>query len=213
MGTKTGRFTCKDPNLQNIPKLGKGLFPIRSLFQAPPGRKLVIADFAQMELVAAAVLAPEPKMLEAFKNGEDLHCRTASILLGRTVNKEDKANRSLAKAVNFGLLYGQQAPGLKTYAKNTYGVDMTDEQAVQFRDAFFNEYQGLAAWHESARADANDPDITEVRTHRIGRRQHLADTEHWWQRFASLVNTVVQGSYGFRYAKAIFSELFDVSGL
>ena len=76
---RPGGSSCKDPNLQNIPKLGKGLFPIRSLFQAPPGRKLVIADFAQMELVAAAVLAPEPKMLAAFQNGEDLHCRTAEV--------------------------------------------------------------------------------------------------------------------------------------
>jgi DNA polymerase I-like protein with 3'-5' exonuclease and polymerase domains len=134
-------------------------------------------DFAQMELVAAAVLAPEPKMLEAFKSGEDLHCRTASILLGRTVTKDDKANRSLAKAVNFGLLYGQSAAGLKTYAKNSYGVTMTDEEAVQFREAFFNEYDGLRAWHETSRAAANDPEITEVRTHRIG-RQHLADAEH-----------------------------------
>ena len=193
-GAKTGRFSCKDPNLQNIPKLGKDLFPIRSLFQAPPGRKLVIADFAQMELVAAAVLAPEPKMLEAFKSGEDLHCRTASILLGRTVTKSDKADRSLAKAVNFGLLYGSSAAGLKTYAKNSYGVDLTDEEAVQFHEAFFNEYQGLAAWHERARAAANDPEVTEVRTHRIGRRQHLADTEHWWQRFTNLLNTRIQGT-------------------
>lgn len=194
VGTKTGRFSCKDPNLQNIPKLGNGLFPIRSLFQASPGKKLVIADFAQMELVAAAVLAPEPKMLAAFQNGEDLHCRTASILLGRTVTKDDKANRSLAKAVNFGLLYGQTAPGLKTYAKNTYGVTMTDEESVQFRETFFNEYQGLAAWHERARADANDPGVTEVRTHRIGRRQHLTNVEHWWSRFTSLLNTPIQGS-------------------
>ena len=119
----------------------------------------MIADFAQMELVAAAVLAPEPKMLEAFQNGEDLHCRTASILLGRTVTKTDKAERSLAKAVNFGLLYGQQAPGLKTYAKSNYGVDMTEEESLQFRATFFQEYQGLAAWHESARADANNPEV------------------------------------------------------
>jgi len=132
-------------------------------------------------------------MLEAFKNGEDLHCRTASILRGREITKSDKADRSLAKAVNFGLLYGQSAGGLKIYAKNVYGVSMTDEEAVQFRDTFFQEYQGLAAWHETARAAANDPDVTEVRTHRIGRRQHLADIEHWWQRFASLVNTPVQG--------------------
>ncbi len=198
VGITYARNACpsKDPNLQNVPKLREDLFPIRSLFQAPPGRKLVIADFAQMELVAAAVLAPEPKMLAAFQNGEDLHCRTASILLGRTVtkSKSDKADRSLAKAVNFGLLYGQSAPGLKTYAKNSYGVTMTDEEAVQFREAFFQEYQGLAAWHETARAAANDPEVTEVRTHRIGRRQHLADAEHWWPRFASLVNTPIQGS-------------------
>jgi DNA polymerase I len=70
-----------------------------------------------MELVAAAVLAPEPKMLAAFQDGEDLHCRTASILLGREVTKDDKANRSLAKAVNFALLCGQSAPGLKAYAR------------------------------------------------------------------------------------------------
>jgi DNA polymerase-1 len=194
VGTKTGRFSCKDPNLQNVPRLSKGRFPIRSLFQAGPGRKLVIADFAQMELVAAAVLAPEPKMLAAFQAGEDLHCRTASILLGRTVTKDDKANRSLAKAVNFGLLYGQTAPGLKTYAKNSYGVTMTDEESVQFRETFFNEYQGLAAWHERARADANNPEVTEVRTHRVGRRQHLTGVEHWWSRFTSLLNTPIQGT-------------------
>ena len=133
-------------------------------------------------------------MLAAFQAGEDLHCRTASILLGRTVTKDDKANRSLAKAVNFGLLYGQSAAGLKTYAKNSYGVTMTDEESVQFRETFFNEYQGLAAWHETARSDANDPEVTEVRTHRVGRRQHLAGTEHWWQRFTSLLNTPIQGS-------------------
>jgi DNA polymerase-1 len=194
VGTKTGRFSCKDPNLQNVPRLSKGRFPIRSLFQASPGKKLVIADFAQMELVAAAVLAPEPKMLAAFQAGEDLHCRTASILLGRMVTKDDKANRSLAKAVNFGLLYGQTAPGLKTYAKNSYGVTMSDEESVQFREAFFNEYQGLAAWHERARADANDPGVIEVRTHRVGRRRHLAGVEHWWSRFTSLLNTPIQGS-------------------
>jgi DNA polymerase I-like protein with 3'-5' exonuclease and polymerase domains len=71
---------------------------------------------------------------------------------------------------------------------------MTDEQSVQFREAFFNEYQGLAAWHQRARADANDPEVTEVRTHKVGRRQHLAATEHWWSRFTSLLNTPIQGS-------------------
>ena len=59
---------------------------------------------------------------------------------------------------------------------------------------FFNEYQGLATWHDRARADANNPGVTEVRTHRVGRRQHLAPVEHWWSRFTSLLNTPIQGT-------------------
>jgi DNA polymerase-1 len=133
VGAKAGRFSCKDPNLQNIPrpdpKKHPERFPIRELFRAAPGKKLVIADFSQMELVAAAVIAPEPIMLDAFQNKQDLHCRTASILLGRAVTKADKDDRNLAKAVNFGLLYGQKGPGLKEYAKNAFDVDMTEADA------------------------------------------------------------------------------------
>src|SRR5260370_155107 len=73
-------------------------------------------------------------------------------------------------------------PKPQAYAKNSYGVDMTDEQAVQFGEAFFVEYDGLRAWHEIARAAANDPEVTEVRTHRINRRQHLPDAAHWWSK-------------------------------
>jgi DNA polymerase I len=155
VGAKTGRFSSKDPSLQNIPRPNPRKhperFPIRELFHASPGKKLVIADFSQMELFAAAVIAPEPKMLEAFRMGEDLHCRTASVLLGREIIKADKDERSLAKAVNFGLLYGQKGPGLKEYARNAFDVDMTEAEANRFYDKFFHEYQGLAAWHAQAK--------------------------------------------------------------
>jgi DNA polymerase I-like protein with 3'-5' exonuclease and polymerase domains len=108
-------LSSKDPNLQNIPrpdpKKHPERFPIRELFRDAPSKKVVIADFSQMELVAAAVIAPEPKMLDAFRNKQDLHCRTASVLLGRPITKADKDERSLAKAINFGLLYCQKDRG------------------------------------------------------------------------------------------------------
>jgi DNA polymerase I len=196
VGAKTGRFSSKDPSLQNIPRPNPRKhperFPIRELFHASPGKKLVIADFSQMELFAAAVIAPEPKMLEAFRMGEDLHCRTASVLLGREIIKADKDERSLAKAVNFGLLYGQKGPGLKEYARNAFDVDMTEAEANRFYDKFFHEYQGLAAWHAQAKSDASDPTKIEVRTLAVGRRQYIGD--QWWKRFTSLLNTPIQGS-------------------
>ncbi len=191
VGTDTGRFSCKDPNLQNVPRPSADRYPVRALFQAPPGRKFVIADFSQMELVAAAVIAPEPKMLAAIAAGEDLHLRTASIILGRPATSKD---RSLAKAVNFGLLFGQRADGLRAYAKNTYGVDMTADESEQFRTAFFAEYTGLADWHAQAWRDARDLSTTEVRTRGVKRGRLLPDIEKCWQRFSTLVNTPVQGS-------------------
>jgi hypothetical protein len=167
-------------------------FPIRELFRAVPGKKLVIADFSQMELVAAAVIAPEPIMLDALQNKQDLHCRTASVLLGRTITKADRNERSLAKAVNFGLLYGQKGPGLKEYAKNAFDVDMTEDEANWFYDEFFREYHGLAEWHAKTKRDAHDETIMEVRTLCVGRRQFIGDK--WWNRFTALLNTPIQGS-------------------
>jgi DNA polymerase-1 len=194
VGAKTGRFSSSKPNLQNIPRIAKGLFPVRSLFQAPQGKKLIIADFGQVELMAAAIIAGEDRMLEAFKSGADIHCQTASLLLGREVAKHDKHERSLAKAVNFGLLYGQYAKGLRAYAKSTFGVEMSEEDAVRFRKTFFSAYEGIAQWHDKAKYDANQNDSTEVRTVRINRRQFLPPMDRWWQRFTALVNTPVQGS-------------------
>ena len=200
--------SCKDPNLQNIPrpdpKNHPERFPIRELFRAAPGKKLVIADFSQMELVAAAVIAPEPIMLDAFQNKQDLHCRTASVLLGRPITKADKDERSLAKAVNFGLLYGQKGLGLKEYAKNAFDVDMTEAEANQFYNEFFREYPGLAAWHAQAKRDANDENVIEVRTLGVGRRQYIGDK--WWNRFTALLNTPIQGSC----AEATKLALFEI---
>jgi DNA polymerase I len=118
-GTVTGRMSSSKPNLQNIPR--ERVF--RELFRAPDGRLLVIADYGQIELRVAAILAGEQRMLEAFARGQDVHRMTAARLLGKPVKGIAKEERHLAKAINFGLLYGQGVTGLQRYASTTYEVE------------------------------------------------------------------------------------------
>jgi DNA polymerase-1 len=94
---------------------------------------------------------------------------------------------------NFGLLYGQSAPGLVKYAKTSYGVDMTVGEAERIRDRFFRTYRGLAKWHGRKRELANSYDLQETRT-RLGRRRLMPQgSDQFWQRFSGGLNTPVQG--------------------
>jgi DNA polymerase-1 len=142
VGPATGRMACRNPNLQNIPR-GSAL---RGCFKAPPGRKLVIADYSQIELRLAAKVAGDQAMLAAYAQGEDLHTRTARSITGK--REITKADRTAAKAVGFGLLYGMGAKGLRDYAQSSYGVEMTLEEATKYRTRFFEAYPGLGRWHK-----------------------------------------------------------------
>ena len=142
-GTRTGRFSCSRPNLQQIPR--NKVF--RGLFKAPQGCTLVIADYSQMELRVAAIVAKETKLLEAYEQGQDTHALTAGMLLKKNPEEVTKQERQLAKAVNFGLLYGQGAKGLKDYAASSYGVEITEAEAKAYREAWFATYPAFAAWH------------------------------------------------------------------
>lgn len=185
-GTATGRFSSSSPNLQNI---GRGA--IRSAFTPAPGQCLIVADYSQIELRIAAVVAGDQKMLAAYQAGADLHRETAAAVLEKPLEEVAKGDRQLAKAVNFGLLYGQGAPGLVRYAAGSYGVDIEEEDAARIRALFFARYKGLSRWHskawEKARAKA-----AEVRT-RLGRRRLIPPGASEWERFTALVNTEVQG--------------------
>ena len=185
-GTATGRFSSKDPNLQNI---GRG--ELRSCFIPAAGHKLIVADYSQIELRAAAAIAGETKMIEAYRRGEDLHRQTAAIVLGKAPADVTKADRQLAKAVNFGLLYGQYAAGLVRYAASSYGVTLELEQAEDIRKAFFRTYGALRQWHGESHVKA-DEGIREVRTV-SGRRRIIPPDASEWNRFTALVNTPVQG--------------------
>ena len=185
-GTATGRFSSKEPNLQNI---GRG--PLRECFVAPEGSKLVVADYSQIELRAAAAIAGETKMIEAYRRGEDLHRGTAAAVLGKTVDAVTKEDRQLAKAVNFGLLYGQSAPGLVKYAASSYGVTLPEDDAKEIRAKFFRTYGSLRQWHGESHRQA-EQGVSEVRTV-LGRRRLIPQEASAWERFTALVNTPVQG--------------------
>jgi len=190
MATDTGRFSSSGPNMQNI---GRG--EIRRAFIAASGCQLVIADYSQIELRAAAVIARDEAMLKAYREGEDIHSRSAASILGKPIKKVTKQDRQLAKAVNFGLLYGQAPRGLVRYAKSGFEVDLTYQEAVNLHEKFFATYQGLKKWHEEARAKAGST-VNEVRT-LFGRRKLLPphNEETFWSRFsAGFLNMIVQGT-------------------
>lgn len=185
-GTATGRFSSKEPNLQNI---GRG--EIRSCFIARKGCSLVVADYSQVELRAAAAIAGETKMIEAYQRGEDLHKATAAAVLGKPVDQVTKEDRQLAKAVNFGLLYGQSAGGLVKYAASSYGVALAEKDAQQIRTKFFQTYTHLRQWHGASHIKAENG-IGEVRTV-MERRRLIPEGASEWEQFTALVNTPVQG--------------------
>jgi DNA polymerase I-like protein with 3'-5' exonuclease and polymerase domains len=96
-----------------------------------------VADYSQIELRVAALVSQDPVMLEAYEKGEDLHRKTAAAVAGVTLGQVTKEQRQAAKAINFGLLYGQGAEGLAQYAKQSYGVEMSIPEARRAKEAFF----------------------------------------------------------------------------
>lgn len=143
----SGRMSCAGPNIQQIPRE----MAFRACFNAPPGRRLILADYSQIELRVVAQIAKDPRMLAAYRAGEDLHLLTASHLSGKPMALVDKRERQAYKAVNLGLIYGMGALGLQQTAQLTYGVDMPLADAKRFRRRFFETYGGIAEWHARIR--------------------------------------------------------------
>jgi DNA polymerase-1 len=162
-------------------------------------------------LRAAAAIAGETKMMEAYRSGVDLHKLTAATVLGKPQNQVSKSDRQLAKAVNFGLLYGQSAPGLVKYAASSYGVALDEDQATDIRQAFFRTYSRLRQWHGQSHQHA-EAGVTEVRT-RSGRRRLIPEKASEWERFTALVNTPVQGGTadGMKHALVLIHERLPIT--
>ena len=181
IGAWSGRMSCGGPNIQQIPRDAS----FRACFVAPPGRKLVIADYSQIELRVAAQISGDSRMIAAYKRGEDLHTLTAALVSDVPVDVVSKSQRQAAKAVNFGLIFGMGAAGLQQYAQQSYGVEMTLEEATRFRDSFFRAYPGIASWHRGIK----NARPTEERTI-TGRKFVFRENSE----VSGLYNTPVQGT-------------------
>jgi DNA polymerase-1 len=196
LGTDAGRSSCKEPNAQQVPRDPR----YRQCFTAPPGRVLVKADYGQLQLRIAAKITGDPAMSAAYAAGLDLHTATARRLTGK--DEVSPAERQLAKALNFGLLFGLGAQGLRSYALKEYGVQLTEEEATRYRDAFFRTYAGLAAWHRRA-GNSRAPESRTL----AGRRRLMDASTPYTHR----LNSPVQGTEadGVKLAMALLWERRD----
>ncbi|MCQ2592163.1 MAG: DNA polymerase I [Treponema sp.] len=136
-GTATGRLSCREPNLQNIPVRSEAGRRIRSAFTAPEGKILISADYSQIELVVLAHLSGDEKMSQAFINGTDIHKATASMIFGVPAEAVTPEMRRTAKTINFGVIYGMSAFRLA----QDLGISRT--QASIFIENYFRTYASI----------------------------------------------------------------------
>ncbi|UOX39994.1 DNA polymerase [Vibrio phage V-YDF132] len=179
-GTVTGRLAARDPAIQTLPKHSPIAKRLRACYEPPEGYAIVEVDYSQGELRVCAVVAQEQTMINAYNQGMDLHALTGGSVAGLTyaemqaLEQTDKAlykvYRQGGKPANFGLLYGMSADGYQAYAKDNYGVILTQKQARDTRNNFFETYNGLPAWHERCVYNARQTGI--IRSP-LGRIRHL----------------------------------------
>jgi DNA polymerase I-like protein with 3'-5' exonuclease and polymerase domains len=188
----TGRTSCSNPNLQQVPRNKE----LRTLFTAAPGRVLIEADYSQIELRIAADYANEPTMIKIYKTGGDIHTETGCLLAGCPPNKLTKEQRSRAKPVNFGFLYGMGYNKFVEYAFDSYDVVFTAEEAKRFRELYFQKYSRLQDWHREME------ELCEAQGgvyNRFGQFMALPDVynDDRWVRAAAVrkaINSPVQGT-------------------
>ena len=162
----TGRLSSSEPNLQNIPirtELGQ---KIRTAFVAPRGYKILSADYSQIELRIIASLANDQKMIESFKKNEDIHTRTAADINEVPLDQVTKQMRRAAKAVNFGVIYGQGAWGLAA------GTGISRQRAMDFIDRYFEIHHEIHDYLERTKEFAADTGYVETF---FGRRRYLPE--------------------------------------
>ncbi|HZM87867.1 MAG TPA: DNA polymerase [Blastocatellia bacterium] len=140
MGATGGRMSCSDPNLQQVPNTPE----YRSCFRAPVGRKLVIADYSQIELRILADWSQDTALVKALLSGEDLHCVTASQMLGISLGEVSKDQRAAAKQLNYGIMYGLGAQGLASR------IGCSLDEAEGLLRKYFEAYSGVAAFLRDA---------------------------------------------------------------
>jgi len=160
----TGRLSSSNPNLQNIPVRADLGRKIRGAFVPEDGCWFISADYSQVELRIVAHLSGDERLAEAFSSGEDIHRRTAAAVLGLPIDAVTPAQRERAKAVNFGIVYGQTPYGLAQQ------LGISPDEAADFISKYFEQYQGVQRYIENCLSQARDLGLTRTLFGRI--RQH-----------------------------------------
>ena len=189
-GTATGRLSCRDPNLQNIPVRNEAGRRIRSAFTAPEGKVLISADYSQIELVVLAHLSGDKNMSQSFIDGTDVHKATAALIYGVAPDEVTPEMRRTAKTINFGVIYGMSAFRLA----RDLGISRT--QASQFIENYFAQYSSVDAFIKDTIKKAEETGWVETL---FGRRRPIMNinSRNKLEKAAAeriAVNTPVQGS-------------------
>ncbi|MGA2591372.1 MAG: DNA polymerase I [Bryobacteraceae bacterium] len=165
-GAATGRLSSSNPNLQNIPirtELGR---EIRAAFVPRPGWKLIVADYSQIELRLVAHMSRDPVLVEAFRNGEDIHTRTAAEVLGIPPLMVTPEARRSAKAVNFGIVYGISPFGLAAQ------LGISQREAQSYIESYFARYAGVRNFIDATIAEVRRTGVTRTL---FGRERPIPD--------------------------------------
>ncbi|GHV90075.1 DNA polymerase I [Spirochaetia bacterium] len=189
-GTATGRLSSREPNLQNIPIRDEEGRRIREAFIAKPGCVLISADYSQIELVVLAHLSEDQNLLAAFKEGKDVHARTAALIFGIDEKDVQSDQRRIAKTINFGVMYGMSAFRLA----NELGITRTD--AAAFIEAYFKTYSGIRRFIEELIRKTEE---TGYASTILGRRRYIQaiNSRNKTEKAGAervAVNTPIQGS-------------------
>lgn len=188
--TVTGRISSTEPNMQNIPtrtELGR---EIRKMFVAKDGYTLVDADYSQIELRVLAHMADDETMINAFRNNEDIHAVTASQVLGIPLNEITKEQRSSAKAVNFGIVYGIGEFSL------SQDLGISVKEAKAYIDSYLEKYHGVRKYMERVKKEAKGNGYVTTMMNRIRYIPELKSSNYNVRQFGerAAMNTPVQGS-------------------
>lgn len=183
LSAPTGRMGCSEPNLLAVPKRG---LSVRDCIVPRAGYKLIVTDYAAIELRVLAHITQCPVMVKAFRDGQDLHRLTASSMAGIPESEVTPVQRQQAKAVNFGFAFGMGAARFMNYAKQSYGMELTVDEAYAYKNAYLTTYPGVAAWQY----DIGAKSPPEMRT-ASGRIRYFRDPN---KGYCERLNTPVQGT-------------------
>lgn len=188
--TTTGRLSSSNPNLQNIPIRTKNGREIRKAFVAEDGKKLIGADYSQIELRLLAHMADIKVLKDAFKHGEDIHKATAAQVFGADIDKVDADMRRAAKTVNFGIIYGQSAFGL---AKS---LRIGRKEAKEIIDKYFEQYPGIKKYMDETIMFAKEHEFVNTLWGRKIFLKGINDKNHNVRSFAerAAINAPLQGT-------------------